>query len=284
MAAFTRLISRVLESAQHVAVRGEQQRSETSEKTSHPVGLKRKRDDQQGSKTDPVIVLDEEENDTEQESDPKRSRAFLYSLSRSDNVPTWVRKLCMLWNFVLWEATTSLTKTELTVRPMVNGLDTGATGKPIFGVRCTVTDLWYAGPWSGLSWLPLSTVAKDVSDGLLSKLRCLFVSGHNQQKPSVPNDPTISIIKSLKVSCRYPNHDGAGVLRIESRDLESLQDRSYVNDSVVDYFVKYLERSQSPDIAPRMLFCNCFFFKKFCEGLHGSQNADDAVCSRPVLL
>ena len=87
----------------------------------------------------------------------------------------------------------------------------------------------------------------------------------------------------LCIETVYRSHRTSNlVCEFESRDLDSLQDRSYANDTIVDYFIKLKERSQSADIAPRLLFCNCFFFKKFCEGLQGPKTADDAVRSGPV--
>ena len=86
---------------------------------------------------------------------------------------------------------------------------------------CTVTPRC-AGPWSKLKWLPLKTAAKDVSESILSKFRSLFTPGGLSQQKPVPTDHVSTLIKSLKgLSCRYPNHDGAGVLRIESMCVSS---------------------------------------------------------------
>ena len=278
MESFSNLVSHVLESAQDASER--QQSAE--EKASPASRLKRKRahpGQGDGSKSEAIIVLDdaEEISSEEDDSDAKRSRAIYSPCScecrlvpnRDARVATYLTQLnggqspgswnaVALWRLPCWDRRMRV---------------------------CTVTPLC-AGPWSRLSWLPLKNVAKGISESLLSKFRSLFTSGLNQQKP-VASDHSTSIIKSLKgLSCRYPNHDGSGVLRIESRDLESLQDRSYVNDTIVDYYIKLKERSQSPDIASRLLFCNCFFFKKFCEGLQGPRNSfvhvDDAVRPSPV--
>jgi hypothetical protein len=149
--------------------------------------------------------------------------------------------------------------------------------------------LLHAGAWN---WLPLSTVAKAVSGALISNLSSrfwyLFRSSQEKQPAAPRGGPVVSIINSLKgLSCRYPNHDGVGVLCIEARDLESLHDRNYVNDTIVDYHVKCLERSQRPDSksSPRMLFCNCFFFKKISEGVQTTpEDKCDTVCSLMILL
>jgi hypothetical protein len=140
-------------------------------------------------------------------------------------------------------------------------------------------------------WDSIVTAVDNVSGGFIStvsaKFQCLFSSGQAKQ-PEVSRDgPVLSLIKSLKgLSCRYPNHDGMGVLRIGIRDLESLQDQNYVNDTIIDYQIKWLEQSQRPDTtsSPRMLFCNSFFFRQLCNGAQITPGDTSDPVRLPIIL
>eukprot|EP00892_Ulva_mutabilis_P001516 jgi/Ulvmu1/11365/UM075_0025.1 len=80
--------------------------------------------------------------------------------------------------------------------------------------------------------------------------------------------PPRTTIKDLQgLTCRYPDRDGAGVLTIEHHDLQSLEGRSYINDTIMDYYIKAIEAQYCDSTKPKMLFCNCFFYKKLTEGL-----------------
>jgi Ulp1 family protease len=63
---------------------------------------------------------------------------------------------------------------------------------------------------------------------------------------------------------------------LDCKDLESLCGTNYVNDTVIDYFIKKLECSRQPEAEPRMLFSNCFFYTKLSEGRE-LLNAEDEV-------
>lgn len=99
---------------------------------------------------------------------------------------------------------------------------------------------------------------------------------HNEKGQSSVTS-THATIKDLQgLTCRYPDHDGVGVLTIEHHDLQSLEGKSYINDTIIDYYIKAIEAQHRGSNKPKMLFCNCFFYKKLTEGLD-KLDTNDAV-------
>lgn len=141
--------------------------------------------------------------------------------------------------------------------------------------------------WTSLSMRSMGEKVRRVSTHIFSRILRMLGSDDRTgcSQPALSKRSTPSLTDQLKgLSCHYPNENSAGVLCIESRDLESIQDRSYVNDTIMDYEIKRLETSQNPATKRRTLFCNSFFYKKLLEELHRVGDTEDAVCTSSVNL
>ncbi|KAL3160557.1 hypothetical protein ABBQ32_010855 [Trebouxia sp. C0010 RCD-2024] len=69
----------------------------------------------------------------------------------------------------------------------------------------------------------------------------------------------------LGMKCTYPVDRKQDAVELTEHDLVRLNDREMVNDSVVDFYVKWLRAQLDPAIAHRVHFFNSFFYKKLTE-------------------
>ena len=53
-----------------------------------------------------------------------------------------------------------------------------------------------------------------------------------------------------------------GTVEVTSRDLLTLEDIEFLNDSVIEFFIKKLQHNMTPDVAKRCHIFNSFFFEK----------------------
>ncbi|KAL5855045.1 hypothetical protein ACOSQ4_004847 [Xanthoceras sorbifolium] len=62
----------------------------------------------------------------------------------------------------------------------------------------------------------------------------------------------------------YPKGDPDAVL-ISKRDVELLQPETFINDTIIDFYIKYLKNKIPPDEQHRFHFFNSFFFRKLAD-------------------
>ncbi|CAI9104115.1 OLC1v1002733C1 [Oldenlandia corymbosa var. corymbosa] len=62
----------------------------------------------------------------------------------------------------------------------------------------------------------------------------------------------------------YPKGDPDAVI-IGKKDVELLKPATFVNDTIIDFYVKYLWQKMSPEQQHRFHFFNCFFFRKLAD-------------------
>ncbi|KAL5705402.1 Ulp1 peptidase [Ranunculus cassubicifolius] len=62
----------------------------------------------------------------------------------------------------------------------------------------------------------------------------------------------------------YPKGDPDAV-SISKRDVELLQPETFVNDTIIDFYIKYLKNKMSPEEGSRFHFFNSFFFRKLAD-------------------
>eukprot|EP00878_Enallax_costatus_P018370 GHUV01019338.1.p1 GENE.GHUV01019338.1~~GHUV01019338.1.p1 ORF type:complete len:556 (+),score=211.78 GHUV01019338.1:276-1943(+) len=63
----------------------------------------------------------------------------------------------------------------------------------------------------------------------------------------------------------YPPSGGKGAVSVTADDLERLDPDAFLNDTVIDYYIKVLELSLPAEVRGRFHFFNSFFFKKLTE-------------------
>ncbi|XP_009415107.2 probable ubiquitin-like-specific protease 2B isoform X2 [Musa acuminata AAA Group] len=66
----------------------------------------------------------------------------------------------------------------------------------------------------------------------------------------------------------YPKGDPDAV-SISKRDIEFLQPETFINDTIIDFYIKYLENKIQPDQKHRFHFFNSFFYRKLVGKDHG---------------
>ncbi|CAA2979671.1 probable ubiquitin-like-specific protease 2A isoform X1 [Olea europaea subsp. europaea] len=59
----------------------------------------------------------------------------------------------------------------------------------------------------------------------------------------------------------YPDRD-PDAISIRSRDVEVLQPKTFINDTIIDFYIKYLANKTNPKEQHRFYFFNTFFFQK----------------------
>lgn len=59
----------------------------------------------------------------------------------------------------------------------------------------------------------------------------------------------------------YPDRD-PDAISICSRDVEVLQPKTFINDTIIDFYIKYLANKTNPEEQQRFYFFNTFFFQK----------------------
>ncbi|PIN06512.1 Sentrin-specific cysteine protease (Ulp1 family) [Handroanthus impetiginosus] len=62
----------------------------------------------------------------------------------------------------------------------------------------------------------------------------------------------------------YPDGDPDAVF-LSSRDIELLQPRTFINDTIIDFYIKYLLNKTKPEEQHRFHFFNTFFFRKIAD-------------------
>lgn len=70
-------------------------------------------------------------------------------------------------------------------------------------------------------------------------------------------------LKGLK--CLYPLSGGPGSVELNALDVARLDEYEFLNDSVIDYYIKWMQSDIPEDIASRCYFFNTFFYKKLTE-------------------
>jgi len=70
-------------------------------------------------------------------------------------------------------------------------------------------------------------------------------------------------LKGLK--CLYPISGGPGSVELNALDVARLDEYEFLNDSVIDFYIKWLQSDIPRDIASRCYFFNTFFYKKLTE-------------------
>jgi sentrin-specific protease 7 len=59
----------------------------------------------------------------------------------------------------------------------------------------------------------------------------------------------------------YPQGEPDAVV-VRKQDIELLKPRRFINDTIIDFYIKYLKNRISPKERGRFHFFNCFFFRK----------------------
>ncbi|KAL6964223.1 Ulp1 peptidase [Sarracenia purpurea var. burkii] len=81
----------------------------------------------------------------------------------------------------------------------------------------------------------------------------IFFSKHYFSNPGEPFDEVI-----------YPKGDPDAV-SISKRDIELLQPETFINDTIIDFYIKYLKNKIKPKEKHRFHFFNSFFFRKLAD-------------------
>eukprot|EP00775_Hariotina_reticulata_P010667 gene10667-10826_t len=71
--------------------------------------------------------------------------------------------------------------------------------------------------------------------------------------------------KFLGLRCLFPSAGGRGAVEVVAEDLARLDPDEFLNDTIIDYYIKKIELSLPPDGRRRCHFFNSFFFKKLTE-------------------
>ncbi|KAL4434137.1 hypothetical protein ABPG75_000578 [Micractinium tetrahymenae] len=79
---------------------------------------------------------------------------------------------------------------------------------------------------------------------------------------------TAERFKGLK--CLYPPGGGPGAVEVTFLDLPRLDQDEFLNDTVIDFYLRWLQDQLPPEVAQRCYFFNSFFFKKLTETSGGS--------------
>ncbi|GLT79914.1 hypothetical protein SLA2020_513820 [Shorea laevis] len=84
------------------------------------------------------------------------------------------------------------------------------------------------------------------------------VNEHDVHRPYFPNfdEPFEEVI--------YPKGDSDAV-SISKRDVDLLQPETFVNDTIIDFYIKYLKNQIPPQDRQRFHFFNSFFFRKLAD-------------------
>lgn len=73
--------------------------------------------------------------------------------------------------------------------------------------------------------------------------------------------------------CHYPLDKKIGAVTIVPQDIDTLESEHFVNDSIMDFFIKLVHARLEPESAKRMLFFNTFFYKKLTEPCRPSNSS-----------
>lgn len=110
------------------------------------------------------------------------------------------------------------------------------------------------------------------------------------QEPLDPQALRLDAVQLEGLSCMYPEDRRVGCIQLFPRDLQSLQAGQYVNDSIMDFFIKQLQLRVSERGDQSCLFFNSFFHKKLAESdpcsLHSLETPEEIaqVCTLTCAL
>ncbi|XP_052304282.1 uncharacterized protein LOC18107031 isoform X3 [Populus trichocarpa] len=93
--------------------------------------------------------------------------------------------------------------------------------------------------------------------------------GHNGMFTSKPYFP---FIHETFEEVIYPKGDPDAV-SISKRDVELLHPETFINDTIIDFYIQYLKNKIQPDDRQRFHFFNSFFFQKLADLDKGPSNA-----------
>ncbi|XP_061946995.1 probable ubiquitin-like-specific protease 2B isoform X2 [Populus nigra] len=93
--------------------------------------------------------------------------------------------------------------------------------------------------------------------------------GHNGMFTSKPYFP---VIHETFEEVIYPKGDPDAV-SISKRDVELLHPETFINDTIIDFYIQYLRNKIQPDDRQRFHFFNSFFFRKLADLDKGPSNA-----------
>ncbi|XP_028787339.1 probable ubiquitin-like-specific protease 2A isoform X2 [Neltuma alba] len=99
-----------------------------------------------------------------------------------------------------------------------------------------------------------------------------FQFGQNSHVSQMPHFP---IFDETFHEIIYPKGDPDAV-SISKRDVELLQPETFINDNIIDFYIKYLKNKIPPNEQSRFHFFNCFFFRKLADLDKDPSNACDA--------
>ncbi|KAJ6734385.1 UBIQUITIN-LIKE-SPECIFIC PROTEASE 2A-RELATED [Salix purpurea] len=94
-------------------------------------------------------------------------------------------------------------------------------------------------------------------------------SGHNGMFTSNPYFP---VVHETFEEVVYPKGDPDAV-SISKRDVDLLRPETFINDTIIDFYIQYLKNKIQPDDRQRFHFFNSFFFRKLADLDKGPSNA-----------
>ncbi|KAJ6370339.1 hypothetical protein OIU76_028585 [Salix suchowensis] len=94
-------------------------------------------------------------------------------------------------------------------------------------------------------------------------------SGHNGMFTSKPYFP---VVHETFEEVVYPKGDPDAV-SISKRDVDLLRPETFINDTIIDFYIQYLKNKIQPDDRQRFHFFNSFFFRKLADLDKGPSNA-----------
>ncbi|KAF9679043.1 hypothetical protein SADUNF_Sadunf07G0099000 [Salix dunnii] len=93
--------------------------------------------------------------------------------------------------------------------------------------------------------------------------------GHNG---TVISKPYIPVLHEMFEEVIYPKGDPDAV-SISKRDVELLRPETFINDTIIDFYIQYLKNKLQPGDKHRFHFFNSFFFRKLADLDKGPSNA-----------
>ncbi|KAM0945644.1 putative Ulp1 peptidase [Dioscorea sansibarensis] len=111
----------------------------------------------------------------------------------------------------------------------------------IMSLSASYQDVWNALPGDGLAW----------DDEAIGRNMCL--SKDYFEEIAEPFEDVV-----------YPKGDPDAV-SISKRDIELLQPDTFINDTIIDFYIKYLKNNIEPTEKHRFHFFNSFFFRKLAD-------------------
>lgn len=111
---------------------------------------------------------------------------------------------------------------------------------------------------------PITLTSDEEVEPSVSRVRS-FLNSKRRKKCSstAKDDPILS-----KLRCTMPRHGGPGAVTFTVRDIERLGPEEFLNDTAIDFYLKYLEvmlLEENPEAAKRCYIFNSFFFKKLSD-------------------